>query len=96
MTFHASSQMPLIHCARCSKPVDKIHAERNFASDSLLFVVECHGEEDRCEIDRYFLDTLDGPLREGVAFMPKGDGLPAPLKQIENLAIDGAGASRSH
>lgn len=60
--------VPVIRCAKCSKPVDEWQQENSDFSRTVRFTVKCHGETDRCDIDPREIDPLT--IVEAVAFRP--------------------------
>jgi hypothetical protein len=54
------NDISFFHCCKCSKTVDRVESYRNLATDSMEFIVYCHGEKESASLPEYiFYDTID-------------------------------------
>jgi hypothetical protein len=66
-----STQIPVILCAVCNKPVDSIEIMKDVYTQSIVYSVSCHGEKDQCSIPQDMLEENLSVMSRGVAFQTK-------------------------
>lgn len=64
--------LPRIRCAICKRQVDSVTVLRDEFKSAHTFIVECHGDTDRCDLtDEFLAHASDGTVTVGEAFATK-------------------------
>lgn len=67
----------VVWCDACNKFVDKCYVTEDYSRRSYNITVQCHGDTEAFEIDRFELTMRNGPLH---AFIPT---ITAPAKKLK-------------
>lgn len=50
----------VLECAVCKRQVDELHSSRDIRTNAMLYLVRCHGQEQRVELPEYLVERA-GP-----------------------------------
>lgn len=60
MRLTSKFDIKFFHCCKCNKTVDRVQSYRNLGTDSMEFIVYCHGDKESASLPNYiFYDTID-------------------------------------
>lgn len=77
--------LPIVFCAKCNKPVDKIYTYDDPKTRSTVYAVCCHNEEEKVVLsDEELMDVIS--INFGTAF--NENRLPLRSKQWQNQKED--------
>jgi hypothetical protein len=58
-------------CAKCSRSVSRMTQFQDFSDQTLVFIAECHGEEEQTRLSVHDVENGLKGISAGVAFVPR-------------------------